>query len=417
MFQTPPRVRPALSWALVAAWVLAIYATVPFAREIQRRADAEWGAGSLRTFSISVIALGASIAILHLARSARGVLACKRFIPLAGVCLLFFASIKRLADTPAEAVHFVQYGILSLLAFGAFAHRQRDPMVYLNAILLCALASLADEFIQWLLPGRYWDFRDVRNNIWAALLVQAAIAGGFQPPYINGRPAPQSIRIASMLASGFILALALCASNTPAFNARLAGTLPRMSWLLDQDHAMAEYGFRHEDPAIGRFYSRFTLDALAGLDRRRGEAVGAILRFYSTESDFTDFLQRYTPARDAFAHEAMVHFNRRNHYFAVLPKYRFEPEAYRFHLTVAFRENQILERYFPNTLAHAAPAWTVELKEALAGQLLAGPSYTSEVSAHVIHRFGLRHVWMATVLALALCGWVYHRCGREEARR
>ncbi len=415
MSQTPPRSRPSPCWAIVAAWTLAIFAAVPFAREVQRRMDAEFGAGSLRTLSIALVMAAAAIAALQTVRAARWRLPLNRLLPLAGVALLFLFAIRGLTDKPAEAVHFIQYGVLSVLAYAAFARRRRDRLAHMNAVLYCALASLVDEVVQWLLPGRYWDIRDVRNNIGAAVLAQTGILAGFRLPVPPSPPSPRSVRIAARLAAVFAIALALCYSNTPASNARVAGVMPRLAFLLDQDHAMAEFGFRHVEPGIGRFYSRFSLASLAELDAARGPEVGAILRHYSTADSYTNFLRRFTPARDPYTHEAMVRYFRRNHYLGVLPKHRFDPDEYRRHLTVAFRENQILERYYSNTLAHTGSAWTDELKEALAGNL-STRRYTSEVGEHIIHRVALRHLWLAAILAVAGLLAIERRWGRGEDR-
>ncbi|HMP77212.1 MAG TPA: VanZ family protein [Kiritimatiellia bacterium] len=408
MFQSPPRGRAAASWIAFALWAMAIYATVPFARAIQRWADQQWGPGALRWISIALIVLGAVAVCIQLQRRVKH-LPWPRIAVVLGVCAVFVWMATTLMQTPAEAVHFVEYGVLSLLAFRALAHRDRDPLINFNAVLLCSLASTVDEFAQWLTPGRYWDLRDLLHNTAAALLVQIALAAGIRPPFIQRPIRRPSVRLAAALVAAQALLLGLCASNTPVAAARLSDRFPALAFLLDNDHAMSEYGFRYDAPDIGGFYSRYAPEDLAYLDAERGAEVGPILRHYTVSEPYTNFLARYTPARDPYAHEVMVHLYRRNHYFGVLPKYRFEPEWYRFHVTVAFRENQILERYFSNTLAHSAQAWTEELKEALAAHVNAEPRYVSAVSQHLIHRVSERQVWGIVALVLLLCAAVWFR--------
>ena len=60
-----------------------------------------------------------------------------------------------------EAVHYVQYGTLSILLFRAFSHRVRDYSIYGAVILTGTLAGMVAETIQWLTPGRVFDLRDV----------------------------------------------------------------------------------------------------------------------------------------------------------------------------------------------------------------------------------------------------------------
>lgn len=415
MFQVPPSAGASTRWSLVALWILLIYATVPFARSIQRWSDAHWGIGSLRWLALAVIALAVCVPLAELVRKWRRLPVVRVGIVI-GICALFAWAAFHLTQTPAEAVHFVEYGMLGLLVFSALARRRRDPLIYVHAVLICALVSSCDEFLQWLTPGRYWDLRDLGQNTMAAALSQLGIAAGFRPPFLERRIAPQSIRVAAALIIAQALLLGCCASNTPHAAAQLAQRFPRLAFLLDNDHAMFEYGWLHEDSDIGRFYSRFDRSELQRLDRQRGAELGPILARYVQHGGFTNFLRTYTPARDAFAHEAMVRLNRRNQYAGVLPKYRSDPAGYRYHVTVAFRENQILERYFSNTLAAAGQRWTEELTAAFQPHVMEDLRYTSEVSRHLIHGLSERSIWLLVWIVVALAAFVAARWGRAPDR-
>lgn len=410
MFQSPPREKEVTSWLLAVLWASVIFCTVPFARTIQHWFDVHCGGGSLRWISIAIIAAAAVFTVLRLVRRLRELPWIRVVIVLAVAAVFIFLSLK-LMKTPSEAVHFIEYGLLGLLIFRAFSHRQRDILIYLNVTLAGALVSTTDEILQWLTPGRYWDPRDLEHNALAIALVQVALAAGFLPPFINRHVQRSSVRMLTALIAAQALMLGFCASNTPFAAARISDRVPALAFLLDNDHAMSEYGWRHEDPDIGRFYSRFNRDDLQWIDHKRGAEVGAILDRYSQVDTYTNFLRIYTPARDPFTHEAMVHLFRRNHYFAVLPKHRFEPEGYRIHVTVAYRENQILERYFSNTLAHAGQQWTPELKEALQPFVRTERRYTSEVSRDLIHRISERGIWLIILGILVVDGLVYWRWG------
>lgn len=414
MVEEPPRGQVLTAWALFVGWAALIYASIPFARGILQWTELHGGAGSMRWLSIALIGLAAAWAIRRILRRLRH-LRWPRIALVVFVAAVFVYLAFEMMDTPAEALHFVEYGVLGLLAFRAFAMRGRDPLVYLNAALACALVSTIDEAVQWMTPGRYWDVRDLSNNSLAAALVLVAVAGGFRPAYIRLPIARESARMTAALAAVLALLLGVCAANTPVAAARLAERIPALTFLLNNEHAMSEYGYRYEEPDIGRFYSRFDADTVRAIDSARAAEVGAILHYYTVADSFTNFLRVYTPARDPFAHEAMVRLNRRNHYFGVLPKYRDEPYWYAFHVTIAWRENQILERYFSNTLAAAGQYWTHELKEALA-EHVQDRRYTSPVSRHLIHRVSLPQVWLLIGVIWLGCAAVWRASGNMQKR-
>jgi hypothetical protein len=76
---------------------------------------------------------------------------------------------------PVEAVHLVEYGILGVLAARALRHHAADSGSLLAAGLLVALVGTLDEVIQWLVPNRFFDLRDVVINAGSGALVQIAL--------------------------------------------------------------------------------------------------------------------------------------------------------------------------------------------------------------------------------------------------
>jgi hypothetical protein len=75
---------------------------------------------------------------------------------------------------PEERVHFVQYGLMAVLARRALAWHVGPPRQYLGAFAIAAMAGWVDELIQGVLPNRVYDLRDVAINAVAALLAVAA---------------------------------------------------------------------------------------------------------------------------------------------------------------------------------------------------------------------------------------------------
>ena len=87
---------------------------------------------------------------------------------------------------PEEALHFVQYGLVGGFVFAALGERRRHlapgaplarpGVAAVVAVLLTAAAGWADEGIQYLLPNRYYDLRDVAFNAAAGALAVAGTA-------------------------------------------------------------------------------------------------------------------------------------------------------------------------------------------------------------------------------------------------
>jgi hypothetical protein len=93
-------------------------------------------------------------------------------------------AVKFFLFQPEEALHFIQYGLVGGLFFAALVERRRhlDASSWLArpalpavlAFLLTLAAGWTDEIIQYFLPNRYYDLRDVAFNAAAGAL---AIAG------------------------------------------------------------------------------------------------------------------------------------------------------------------------------------------------------------------------------------------------
>lgn len=75
------------------------------------------------------------------------------------------------AVTIEEKFHFFQYGLMSLLAYRYFkVFELRKHLLFFVCLLLCSFIGYLDEVIQYYLPNRFFDWRDVFLNFYAALL-------------------------------------------------------------------------------------------------------------------------------------------------------------------------------------------------------------------------------------------------------
>ena len=383
MFALPPREKEWISWLYVGMWTGVVYLTIPFARVIQAFISGHFGRSIFRDIVyigivLSIGAMAFYVARLRQMRSWKNLL---WLLLIGGVFAWYTAQLKA---SPEEALHFLEYGVLSLLIFRALSQRVRDPSIYLSALLIGALIGTVDEVIQWITPRRYWDFKDVWLNTFAVLLVQSAIWLGIRPAVISCKVIPRSICLICRTGIALCFVLGLCLCNTPDVVERYAARIPALQFLRSNLSTMAEYGYYHVDSDIGGFYSRMTLEELALQDQMRGQEVQTLLETYHDPRTYGKFLETITPIVDPFAHEAKIHLFRRDHYMAVLSKHRDDPEDEAYHATVAYRENQLAEKYFSQTLAgslYEQPRGRIEYLEKRLDPTIA---YVSPVSRHLI---------------------------------
>ena len=405
MFERPPTERQWVSWLWVVLVALAIYVTIPFARAISQVVTDRWGREIFRDVVLGAIVAGSCVALLLLWRC-RHRIGRQNVFWIIFVGLLYFHFTMSLKASPEESLHFIEYGILGVMLFRALSHRTRDPGVYVVAVLLGSLAGTMDEVIQWLTPHRVFDYRDVGFNAISGVLAQTAIWKGFTPPFIVRPIRPSTVQRICAVAALNVMLLGACLMNTPRWTDRLVRIIPRLEHVRHKSSAMTEYGYKHVIPSMGVFHSRFTLGDLMWLDRKMGkDAARKLDRLYDPRR-YGEFLSTYSPVTDPFLHEARVHLFRRDHYYAVAPKYEGDPELFPLHHTVAYRENQFMEAYFPVMMSHSRNRYSESRVEALKRNMNRRMVYESEVSSELITMFTVWHVRWMLLAALVVLGAV-----------
>ena len=85
------------------------------------------------------------------------------FFGILAVYLMFFLRLGL-----AERSHLIEYGVLTILVYNALLERKRNgkkiSAVALKAIVITFLIGCIDEYIQLLIPNRYFDFTDILFN-------------------------------------------------------------------------------------------------------------------------------------------------------------------------------------------------------------------------------------------------------------
>jgi hypothetical protein len=142
-----------------------------------------------------------------------------------------------------ERFHFVEYGVVTLLFYRAW-RRFGDASVVVLPVLAGLLVGTLEEWLQWFIPGRVGDMRDVFLN-GAAIVSGLLFSLGLDPPD----------RLSSELRPGSWRRIgAMAAIVTLIFAAFVH---------------VVHLGYEISDPAAGRFRSRYDVPALARISQDR----------------------------------------------------------------------------------------------------------------------------------------------------
>ena len=144
-------------WAIVIAYVALLYSSLGFTRHL---VNALQGKELLQIASVSVFLFSLGCVALIRWRKIRPY---QKIIRLALVFILIVGGI--ILKLPEERMHLVQYGILGGLVSWAFwAGKQKTVLKYSLSCALVWLIGYGDELIQYFLPSRVYDVKDVLLN-------------------------------------------------------------------------------------------------------------------------------------------------------------------------------------------------------------------------------------------------------------
>lgn len=143
----------------------AIYATLGVARVVTEHLRAS---GYLRLAVAAGFAIAAVTAVWAVVRDPLNRTP-KVASALVGAAALYAAVVLPM-QSPEEKLHFVQYGLVALLAWAAAPARVTGVLRPVFAALFTLAAGWVDEGIQGILPSRYYDLRDVAFNFAAGVM-------------------------------------------------------------------------------------------------------------------------------------------------------------------------------------------------------------------------------------------------------
>jgi arylsulfatase A-like enzyme len=151
------------TWGLAWGYIAFVYSTIPLMPLVWRTLS-EHTQGAARYLGIAAV-VGLGIALLAKVRTPRGGRRWLTWAGLLGIGLAYAYLLQHFARFPAERLHLVEYGLVSYLLLRALSLDLPAPRAYIVALLLTALVGAGDELIQWVLPQRVFELKDVQLNI------------------------------------------------------------------------------------------------------------------------------------------------------------------------------------------------------------------------------------------------------------
>jgi len=365
---SPHRGRLAIAVLVSAAVVL----SAPFLGQLRAYLRAAFPGHFVTIVGASVALAMAGAFVLALARI-RHARAIRYAVIAASVAVAIAYTLATQTGIPevdvVERVHFIEYGAIAFLFYMAF-RPLGDAAIFILPVLAALIVGTLDEWLQWFIPNRVGEARDVFLNL-VAIACGLAFGAALEPP---GHPN------------------AAAALGTPAFrfrlhwpSQRLVGTCGAALILVFAAFVNAVHlGYFLIDAELGGFKSHYNPEELRQLAVDRTERWRAeppiVLKRLSREDQYLD--------------EGLWHIRERNR--------RWEAEDY----DVAFLENEILERYFApvlDTKSYAAPElsrWPGVQKADARQRLKGGSAFVSEAEPYPILAAPKRRFWSA-VLAFA----------------
>lgn len=231
------------SWLSVFLCTAAIFSTVPLARHVQKYVNDTIGR-DIFTYIVLFIVSSLFITLLYVFVFRLRIKSKSQYAWLIISSGAYIYTTLQLRKYPEEAVHLLEFGLLSYFLFNALSHQIRDWTVYITTSLCVLFIGTTDEFIQWVTPGRIWDYRDVGINALASVFFVLAVSKGIKPEIIHGPVKRISVNLLAGILTINLLFLGLCLSNTPDAVKHYTAVFPDLSWLT-QEETMSEYGQEH----------------------------------------------------------------------------------------------------------------------------------------------------------------------------
>ena len=200
-----------------------------------------------------------------------------------------------------ERMHFVFYSLVAALFCRAF-RSNGDSSTLLMALVAAVMVGILDEGMQWLVPVRAADFIDIGINAYGSFSGLWLGVALWPPHRLSWRMAPPSLSRTSRLAAALLVLLGVYIH-------------------------VAHLGYVIDDPEIGRFRSFFTTAELENLKVSRAQRWAEHPPGPPDDLSSTEIEDYYRTEGGWRVHWLTRALRRKDYY-------------------IAWKENQILEKYF-----------------------------------------------------------------------
>jgi VanZ family protein len=172
------------SWLWVLLCTAVIYSTIPVARSMQKFISANIGREFFTHAVIFCIVCGFCIVFYFLITKLKVKnITQYLWLLLCGSIMIYFT--LALKKYPEEAVHLLEYSILSFVVFRALSFKIQDWTVYISTVLIASVIGTFDELIQWITPDRVGHYKDIQLNTVSGLIGVLIISFGIRPAKIS----------------------------------------------------------------------------------------------------------------------------------------------------------------------------------------------------------------------------------------
>ena len=185
-------------WLIVVVYSAVIFLTLSYARTLSSFMEARYGKDVFSYITTATLsAAGIGLLIYFLTRKTRRIARLTAFALIAAVygCILnpdlreavfsflqtlglntqFLENLDIYPVVAAEKIHFLEYGFLGFLLCKTLSYHIKDKTAYLVAVVIVYLIGMTDETLQWALPNRVGEYRDIWINVVSGALAVLAV--------------------------------------------------------------------------------------------------------------------------------------------------------------------------------------------------------------------------------------------------
>ncbi len=150
---------------LVISYVALVYLTLPVMRPVLNFLKAHLGSKFDLLTDATLIVIMASLALMLI----KSKISWKQYM-LAFIVFCIYGYYLKILKIPEERIHLLEYGLLSFLVFRVYPSDWSAIFRYWQTFLIVSFIGTLDEIIQYFIPTRVGDVRDIILNIVSGLL-------------------------------------------------------------------------------------------------------------------------------------------------------------------------------------------------------------------------------------------------------